>query len=160
MAQASAARASVATIYVLNGPNLNLLGTREPATYGHATLADVERLCAETSARFGLKADCRQSNREGELIEFIHEAHAKQAAGIVINAGGYSHTSIALHDALAAVKVPAVEVHISNIHARESFRHHSFTAMAAFATLCGFGIDGYRLAINGLAARIGAKAIA
>jgi len=146
------------TIYVLNGPNLNLLGTREPQTYGHARLADVEKLCMETAAQFGLKADCRQSNREGELIDFIHEAHARQAAGIIINAGAYSHTSIALHDALKAVKVPAVEVHISNIHARESFRHHSFTAIAAFAVLAGFGIDGYRLAINGLAAKIGAKA--
>jgi 3-dehydroquinate dehydratase II len=141
------------TIYVLNGPNLNLLGTREPQTYGHARLADVEKLCMETAAQFGLKADCRQSNREGELIDFIHEAHARQA-----NAGAYSHTSIALHDALKAVKVPAVEVHISNIHARESFRHQSFTAVAAFAVLAGFGIDGYRLAINGLAAKIGAKA--
>jgi len=120
--------------------------------------ADVEKLCAETAQQFGLKADCRQSNREGELIDFIHEAHAKKAAGIIINAGGYSHTSIALHDALVAVKIPAVEVHISNIHARESFRHHSFTAKAAFATLSGFGIDGYRLAITGLAAKIGAKA--
>ena len=98
------------------------------------------------------------SNREGELIDYIHEAHAKKAAGIVINAGGYSHTSIALHDALAAVKIPTVEVHISNIYARESFRHHSFIAKAAFASLCGFGIDGYRLAINGLAAKIGVKA--
>jgi len=146
------------TIYVLNGPNLNLLRTREPQTYGHARLADVEKLCMETAAQFGLKADCRQSNREGELIDFIHEAHARQAAGIIINAGAYSHTSIALHDALKAVKVPAVEVHISNIHARESFRHQSFTAVAAFAVLAGFGIDGYRLAINGLAAKIGAKA--
>ena len=146
------------TIYVLNGPNLNLLGTREPETYGHATLADVEALCAATATQFGLTADCRQSNREGELVDFIHEAHAKKAAGIVINAGGYSHTSIALHDALKAVKVPAIEVHITNIHARESFRHHSFTAMAAVAILAGFGIDGYRLAITGLAARIGAKA--
>jgi 3-dehydroquinate dehydratase-2 len=145
------------TIYVLNGPNLNMLGTREPATYGHATLADVEKLCAETAGQFGLKADCRQSNHEGELVDFIHEAHARKAAGIIINAGAYSHTSIALHDALKAVSVPAVEVHISNIHARESFRHHSFTAMAAFAMLAGFGIDGYRLAINGLAAKIGAK---
>jgi len=145
------------TIYVLNGPNLNLLGTREPETYGHASLADVEKLCKATAAAFGLVADCRQSNREGELIDFVHEAHANKAAGIVINAGGYSHTSIALHDALAAVKIPAVEVHISNIYARESFRHHSFTARAAFASLCGFGIDGYRLAINGLAAKIGAK---
>ena len=147
------------TIYVLNGPNLNLLGLREPETYGHATLTDVEKLCKATAARFGLVADCRQSNREGELIDFVHEAHANKAAGIVINAGGYSHTSIALHDALAAVKIPAVEVHVSNIYAREGFRHHSFTAKAAFASLCGFGIDGYRLAINGLAAKIGAKEI-
>ena len=92
------------------------------------------------------------------MIDFVHEAHAKKAVGIVINAGGYSHTSIALHDALMAAKIPTVEVHISNIYARESFRHHSFTAKAAFASLCGFGIDGYRLAINGLAAKIGAKA--
>jgi 3-dehydroquinate dehydratase II len=152
------AKSLAETIYVLNGPNLNLLGTREPETYGHAKLADVELLCAETAARFGLTADCRQSNHEGELIDFIHDAHAKKAAGIIINAGGYSHTSIALHDALMAVKIPAVEVHISNIHARESFRHHSFTAKAAFATLSGFGIDGYRLAITGLAAKIGATA--
>jgi 3-dehydroquinate dehydratase II len=152
------AQASAATIYVLNGPNLNMLGMREPETYGHASLADVEKLCVQTAAKFGLQADCRQSNREGELIDFIHEAHAKKAVGIIINAGGYSHTSIALHDALVAVKIPTVEVHISNIHARESFRHHSFTAMAAYASLCGFGIDGYRLAINGLAARLGAKA--
>src|ERR1700728_4345065 len=148
------AKSLAETIYVLNGPNLNLLGTREPETYGHAKLADVELLCAKTAAQFGLNADCRQSNHEGELIDFIHDAHAKKAAGIIINAGGYSHTSIALHDALMAVKIPAVEVHISNIHARESFRHHSFTAKAAFASLTGFGIDGYRLAISGLAAKL------
>ena len=147
------------TIYVLNGPNLNLLGTREPETYGHASLTDVEKLCKVTAAEFALAADCRQSNREGELVDFVHEAHASKAAGIIINAGGYSHTSIALHDALTAVKIPTVEVHISNIHARESFRHHSFTARAAFASLCGFGIDGYRLAITGLAAKIGARQI-
>lgn len=152
--------AAETTIYVLNGPNLNLLGTREPETYGHATLADVEKLCVETAAQFGLKAECRQSNREGELVDFIHEAHARQVAGIIINAGAYSHTSIALHDALVAVKIPTVEVHVSNIYARESFRHHSLTAGAAFATLCGFGVDGYRLAISGLAARIGAKTTA
>jgi 3-dehydroquinate dehydratase-2 len=146
------------TIYVLNGPNLNLLGTREPETYGHHTLADVERLCRDSAAHYGLTADCRQSNREGELIDFIHEAGAKKAAGIVINAGGYSHTSIALHDALVGVKIPAVEVHVSNVFARDHFRHHSFIAPAAFATLCGFGIEGYRLAISGLAARIGATA--
>ncbi len=145
------------TILVLNGPNLNMLGTREPEKYGHATLADVEKLCRETAAQFGLKADCRQSNREGELIEFIHEAHARKFAGIIINAGGYSHTSIALHDALLAVQIPTVEVHVTNIHARENFRHHSYTARAAFASLCGFGVDGYRLAISGLAAKLGIK---
>lgn len=145
------------TIYVLNGPNLDPLGTREPEAHGHATLSDVENLCGETAKRHGLHADCRQPSCEGELIDFIHDAHAKQAVGIIINAGGYSHTSVALHNALAAVKIPAIEVHVSNIHARESFRHHSFTAKAAFASLCGFGIDGYRLAINGLAAQIGAK---
>lgn len=144
------------TIYVLNGPNLNLLGTREPETYGHHTLADVEKLCSEAAAAHGMTADCRQSNREGELIDFIHEAGAKKAAGIIINAGGYSHTSIAIHDALVGVKIPTVEVHVSNIYARERFRHHSFVASAAFASLCGFGIEGYRLAINGLAAKLGA----
>ncbi|MEW6767579.1 MAG: type II 3-dehydroquinate dehydratase [Pseudomonadota bacterium] len=146
------------TIYVLNGPNLNLLGTREPETYGHQTLADVEKLCHETASRFGMTADCRQSNREGELIDFVHEAGAKKAAGIIINAGGYSHTSIALHDALVGVKIPTVEVHVSNIYARERFRHHSFVASAAFATLCGFGVEGYRLAIAGLAAKLGVAA--
>jgi 3-dehydroquinate dehydratase-2 len=146
------------TIYVLNGPNLNLLGTREPETYGHQTLADVEKLCHESASRFGMTADCRQSNREGELIDFVHEAGSKKAVGIIINAGGYSHTSIALHDALVGVKIPTVEVHVSNIYARERFRHHSFVASAAFATLCGFGIEGYRLAISGLAAKLGVAA--
>jgi 3-dehydroquinate dehydratase-2 len=135
-----------------------LLGTREPEIYGHATLADVEKLCADTAKSFGLTAVCRQSNHEGELIDWIHEARAETAAGIVINAGGYTHTSIALHDALVGVQIPAVEVHVSNVYARESFRHHSFIAKAAFASLCGFGIDGYRLAITGLAAKIGAGA--
>jgi 3-dehydroquinate dehydratase II len=146
------------TIFVLNGPNLNLLGTREPQIYGSATLADVETLCHETAARFGLVADCRQSNREGELIDFIHEAKSSKAAGLIINGGGYSHTSIAIHDAIVGVGLPTVEVHISNVHTRESFRHHSYIARAAFATLSGFGIDGYRLAITGLAARLGATA--
>ncbi|ABE39663.1 3-dehydroquinate dehydratase [Rhodopseudomonas palustris BisB5] len=146
------------TIYVLNGPNLNLLGTREPEIYGHATLADVERLCAETAASLGLTAVCRQSNHEGELIDWIHQARAEQAAGIVLNAGGYTHTSVALHDALVGVQIPTVEVHVSNIFARDSFRHHSFIAKASFASLCGFGIDGYRLAIIGLAAKISAGA--
>jgi 3-dehydroquinate dehydratase-2 len=151
------AKAPAETIYVLNGPNLNLLGIREPEKYGKFTLADVEKLCVETAAQYGLKADCRQSNREGELVDIIHEAHAKKAVGIILNAAAYSHTSIALHDAIKGVNIPTVEVHITNIHARESFRHHSFTAMAAFASLTGFGFEGYRLAISGLAAKIGAK---
>ena len=151
------AELSTDTILVLNGPNLNMLGTREPEKYGHATLADVEALCRETASRFGLSADCRQSNREGELIDFIHQAHARKMQGIIINAGGYSHTSIALHDALMAVQIPTVEVHVTNIHAREDFRHHSYTARAAFASLCGFGIEGYRLAVLGLAAKLGIK---
>ncbi len=145
-------------ILVLNGPNLNLLGTREPDTYGHATLADVEALCRDAAAAFGLTADCRQSNHEGDLIDAIHEAGQNRFAGIVLNAGAYTHTSIALHDALKAVAVPTIEVHISNIFVREDFRHHSYVAKAAVASLCGFGIDGYRLAISGLAAKIGAKA--
>ena len=146
------------TIYVLNGPNLNLLGTREPETYGHTTLADVEALCRTTAAKYGFTVDCRQSNHEGELIDAVHEAGARKAAGIILNAGGYTHTSIALHDALTAVKVPTVEVHISNIHARERFRRHSYVARAAVASLCGFGIDGYALAITGLAAKLGVAA--
>jgi 3-dehydroquinate dehydratase-2 len=142
------------TIFVLNGPNLNLLGTREPEKYGHATLADVETLCRDTAAQLGFTVDCRQSNREGELIDFIHEAGRTKAAGLIINAGGYTHTSIALHDAIAGVALPAVEVHVTNVHARESFRHQSFIAKVCFASLAGFGIEGYRLALLGLAARL------
>ena len=152
------AKAASKTIYVLNGPNLNLLGTREPATYGKGTLADVEKLCRKAATAYGLDAECRQSNREGELIDYIHEAGKNHAAGIVINGGGYSHTSVAIHDALKAVSLPAVEVHISNVYAREPFRQHSFIAKATFASLTGFGIEGYRLAIAGLAAKIGANA--
>lgn len=148
------------TIYVLNGPNLNLLGTREPATYGHATLADVEALCRARARQHGFSVEFRQSNHEGELVDAIHEAGAGKAAGIIINAGAYTHTSIALHDALMAVALPAVEVHISNVYARENFRHHSFLAKAVFASLCGFGIEGYGLAISGLAAKLGASGAA
>jgi 3-dehydroquinate dehydratase II len=148
------------TIYVLNGPNLGPLGSREPETCGHADLANVAKLCADTASKVGLQADCRQSGDEAELIEFIREAEANKAAGIVINAGDTSHRSIALHEALMAAKIPAIEVHTSNIHAGENFRHHVFTAKAACATLTGFGIDGYRLAIHGLAARIGVTATA
>jgi 3-dehydroquinate dehydratase-2 len=142
----------MSSVYVLNGPNLNLLGTREPETYGHATLDDVEQLCALAAKRHKLALEFRQSNHEGELIDWIHEAGAKQAAGIVLNAGGYTHTSIAIRDAVAAVAVSVIEVHISNIFARDPFRHYSYIAPVARASLCGFGIAGYGLAIDGLAA--------
>jgi 3-dehydroquinate dehydratase-2 len=138
------------TVYVLNGPNLNLLGTREPQIYGNATLADVERLCRKTAEEHRLALEFRQSNHEGELIDWIHEAAAK-AVGVVINPGGYTHTSVALRDAVAAVALPVIEVHISNIFAREEFRHHSHVAPVAKATLAGFGVAGYSLAIAGLA---------
>ena len=145
------------SVYVLNGPNLNLLGTREPETYGRATLKDVERLCRERADRHKLAVEFRQSNHEGDLIDWIHEAGAKKAFGIVLNAGGYTHTSVSIRDAVAAVSVPVVEVHVSNIFARDHFRHHSHIAPVARALLCGFGIEGYGLAIDGLAALIGAK---
>jgi len=145
------------TIYVLNGPNMNLLGMREPEKYGHATLADVEKLCRATAARFGLDVDFRQSNSEGELVTWIQEAREKGAAGIVINPAGYTTTSIAIMDALLAVQLPAVEIHITNIHQRESFRHNSYVSKAARAVLAGFGVDGYALAIIGLAGMTGAK---
>jgi 3-dehydroquinate dehydratase-2 len=145
------------TIYVLNGPNMNMLGTREPEKYGRATLADVEKLCRDTAKRFGLEVELRQSNMEGELVNWIQEAHAKKAAGIVINAAGYTTTSIAILDALLAVNLPVIEIHITNIHARESFRHNSYVSKAAKAMICGFGIDGYALAIAGLAGLIGTE---
>jgi 3-dehydroquinate dehydratase-2 len=145
------------TIYVINGPNLNLLGTREPETYGRATLADIEKLCAATAKQHGYAIEFRHSNREGELVDWIQEAGKNKAAGIVINPAGYTTTSIAILDALLAVKVPAIEVHISNIHARESFRHDSYISKAARAVICGFGPEGYALAITGLAALLSKK---
>jgi 3-dehydroquinate dehydratase-2 len=144
------------TVYLLNGPNLDLLGTREPEKYGRATLADVEKLCRASAKRHGLGIVCRQSNHEGEIVAWIHEAGAKKAAGVVINAAAYSHTSVAILDALATLAVPIVEVHITNIHAREQFRRHSYVSKVARAVICGFGIDGYALAIAGLAGMIGA----
>jgi 3-dehydroquinate dehydratase-2 len=145
------------SVYVLNGPNLNLLGTREPQTYGHATMKDLERLCGERAELHKLDLEFRQSNHEGDLIDWIHEAAAKKAAGIVLNAGGYTHTSVAIRDAVAAVTIPVIEVHISNIFARDHFRHHSHIAPVAKASLCGFGIAGYGLAIEGLAALAAAE---
>ena len=144
-------------VYVLNGPNLNLLGTREPQIYGHATLADVEKLCQATAQRHGLAVDFRQTNHEGEIIDWIQEAGAEAAAGIVINPAGYTHTSVAILDALAAVQAPVIEVHISNVHAREPFRRRSYVSQIARAVVCGFGIDGYALAITGLAGMIKPK---
>jgi len=145
------------TLYVLNGPNLNLLGSREPEIYGRATLADVEKLCRATGERYGLAVEFRQSNHEGAIIDWIHECRSANAAGLIINPGGYTTTSIAILDALLAMTAPVIEVHISNIHSREPFRHRSYVSKAARAVLCGFGIDGYALAISGLAAMIGAK---
>jgi 3-dehydroquinate dehydratase-2 len=145
------------TIYVLNGPNLNLLGTREPEKYGSATLAQVETLCRNTAKGLGLAIVFRQSNHEGEIIDWIQEARAKKAAGIVINPAGLTTTSIAILDALLAVGLPTIEVHITNIHARESFRHDSYISKVAKAVVCGFGVQGYALAITGLAAMVGAR---
>ncbi len=136
-------------VFVLNGPNLNMLGLREPAVYGSATLKDVEAACLEQARELGLGVDFRQTNSEGELVSWIHEARSA-AAGIAMNAGAYTHTSIALHDALKAAELPAVELHLSNVHKREAFRHHSFIAPAVDGVICGFGIDSYRLAIRAL----------
>ncbi len=142
--------ASALPLLVLNGPNLNMLGVREPATYGAATLADVEDLCRLTAARFDLVVDCRQSNHEGDLVSWIQEARTAHA-GIVLNAGAYTHTSVALYDAIKLAEKPLVEVHISNVFARESFRHHSFISPVATGVVCGLGIKGYALAIEALA---------
>ena len=144
----------MATIYVLNGPNLNLLGTREPEVYGRATLKDVELLCREAGTTHGLTVEFRQSNHEGQLVDWIQEAHTSQAAGIVINPAAYTHTSIAILDALLLGKTPVIEVHISNIHAREDFRHHSYVSRAAKGVICGLGVQGYALAIDAIAAMI------
>lgn len=142
------------TIYVLNGPNLNLLGQREPEKYGRATLADVEKLCRKQAKAHGLEVEFRQSNHEGELIDLIHEASRKKALGLIINPAGYSHTSIAIMDAILGTQLPTIEVHVTNIHQRDAFRHHSYISHAARAVLCGFGVDGYRLAVDGLAAMV------
>ena len=130
---------------------------REPEIYGHATLADVEKLCRATAAKHGSSIEFRQSNHEGEIIDWIQQARAENAAGVVINPAGYGHTSVAILDALATLKAPIIEVHISNIHAREPFRRRTYVSQVARGVLCGFGIDGYALAIDGLATLIDAK---
>jgi 3-dehydroquinate dehydratase-2 len=144
------------TVYVLNGPNLNLLGTREPAIYGRETLADVETACRARAAELGLQIDFRQSNHEGVLIDAIHEAR-RQAGGIVINPGGLTHTSVALMDALTASELPVIEVHLSNIHRRETFRHHSYVSLVATGVICGLGPQGYVLALEAMARLIGQR---
>ena len=145
------------TVLILNGPNLNLLGTREPAVYGATTLADVEAMCRTAAARHELAIDFRQSNHEGVLVDSLHEAGRAFAAGtllgVVFNAGAYTHTSLALHDAIKGIDAPVIEVHISNVHAREAFRHHSWLSPVAAGIVVGFGADGYVLAIEGLAMR-------
>jgi len=145
-------KSTAKTIYVLNGPNLNLLGTREPQIYGPSTLKDVEKLCRNTAEAHGFAVEFRQSNHEGVIVDWIQEAGANRIAGIVLNPGGLTHTSVAVHDAIKAISVPVVETHISNIHAREPWRNHSYVSFAAKAVICGFGIQGYALAINGIAA--------
>ena len=135
-------------LLLLNGPNLNLLGTREPAVYGAATLADIESAATAQAEAAGGSLSCFQSNHEGALIDRIHAARTEGVDAIVINPGGLTHTSVALRDAFAAVAIPFIEVHISNIYQREEFRHHSYLSALARGTICGLGIDGYRFAID------------
>lgn len=136
-------------IFVLNGPNLNLLGQREPEIYGHTTLADIEAMVHARASALGLAVEFRQTNHEGELVDWVQEARTA-AAGVVLNAGAYTHTSVALHDALKAVQVPVIEVHISNPYRREPFRHVSYVSPAATGAICGLGAQGYALAIEAL----------
>lgn len=137
------------SILILNGPNLNLLGTRQPEVYGTTTLADIEALCRAHAKARGASMDFAQSNSEGALIDHIHAAKGVHG-GIILNAGAYTHTSIALMDAIASVELPVVELHLSNVHAREEFRHQSYIAKVALGVICGFGAAGYPLAIDAL----------
>ncbi|ASG22100.1 type II 3-dehydroquinate dehydratase [Nitrospirillum viridazoti] len=138
------------SVLILNGPNLNMLGIREPHIYGAETLEDIENACQEMAARLGLEVDFRQSNHEGELVSWIQESRGEHDA-IILNAGAYTHTSIAIHDALSAVGLPVVEVHLSNIFRREPFRHHSYVSPVAKGVICGFGSQGYLLALQAAA---------
>ncbi len=144
------------TVWVLNGPNLNLLGEREPDTYGGESLADIEKRCAKAAKQTGLQLEFRQTNHEGELVAWIQEAR-ESAAGLAINAGAYTHTSVAVHDALRLLTIPIVEVHLSNIFAREAFRHHSYVSAAATGVICGFGGDSYLLALQALSTYLSDK---
>jgi 3-dehydroquinate dehydratase II len=144
----------MASVLILNGPNLNLLGTRKPEVYGTTTLADVETLCTDAAAKLGLDVDFKQSNHEGQLIDWIHETGAAvkagESIGAVFNPGAFTHTSVALHDAIEGASLPLIECHISNVHKREEFRHHSFISPVASGIIVGFGVHGYVLAIQGL----------
>lgn len=144
----SAGKNSTQRILVLHGPNLNLLGTREPKIYGNETLDDINRRLARLAQAYGVTLECFQSNHEGALIERVHDAKIQGFTFIVINPGGYTHTSVALRDALAAVAIPFIEVHLSNVHAREPFRHHSYFSDIAVGTICGLGSRGYDLALQ------------
>lgn len=137
-------------VLILNGPNLNLLGTREPEVYGTATLADIEKQCRKQAKDLGLTTDCRQSNTEGELVGWIQEAR-NGTSGIILNPGAYTHTSVAILDALLAVDLPVIEVHLSNTHKREDFRQHSYVSRAAEGVICGFGVQGYLMALEAMA---------
>lgn len=139
------------TVYVLNGPNLNLLGLREPEIYGSDSLDDIAGRLEDQARGLGLEIDMRQSNHEGHLIDWLHEANAARAKAVILNAGAYTHTSVALHDAIKAITVPVIEVHISNPHAREPFRHHSYVAPVARGTITGLGVRGYTLALDAAA---------
>ena len=138
-------------ILILNGPNLNLLGTREPDVYGGATLSDLEKQCERWANEIGIRAECRQSNYEGQLIDWLHGAADEGAKGIIINPGGLTHTSVSLRDAVSGIATPVVEVHISNVYAREAFRHHSYLSAVCAGTIAGLGIYGYEAAIRFLA---------
>ena len=139
------------TIYVLNGPNLNLLGLREPEIYGSDTLDDIAGQLEDRARELGLEIDLRQSNHEGHLIDWLHEAQARGAKAVILNPGGYTHTSIALHDAVKSITTPVIEVHLSNPHAREDFRHRSYVGRAARGTIAGFGALSYTLALEAAA---------
>jgi len=143
----------LATVFVLNGPNLNLLGVREPSIYGRDTLGDVEERCTARAAALGLEIDFRQSNHEGQLVDWIQEAR-ESADGIILNAGALTHTSVALLDALSAADLPIIEVHLSNIFRRERFRHHSYVSLAANGVICGLGAQGYEFALDAIASLI------
>lgn len=139
------------TIFVLNGPNLNLLGMREPKIYGHDTLDDIANQLDDRARELGLTIDLRQSNHEGHLVDWLHEAQSFEAKAVLLNAGGFTHTSVAIHDAIKAIKTPVIEVHLSNPHARESFRHVSLIGQAAKGTIAGFGALSYTLALDAAA---------